>query len=323
MGICGVDCNACKLEEHCGGCSLCEASICKRYCGYCEAVCPNRYNDTSYCNSMLNNINFDFKLCSNEKIDIPNFVPGISDKIKMELPFIAVDGDSYLNSNGRHVTKRFVNGYKFAVGTNVDTKVLLHFYIKDKKLNGFWNNRYELYKSLRDFDAVISPNFSVYEDAPRMDHMYNIIRSVTTYNEMIRYGIKAIPDISYYNLNDLDKWCKEINNSKVNTVSFSFQIVDVRLRASNNWKNNIAAFRYLCKNINRKLKIIIIGISSLSRYRFIKEASLGHKLILVSHSPYIQSRRGILSDGGIKNLSLDINEILEKNLFYYKTMCDE
>ena len=81
--------------------------------------------------------------------------------------------------------------------------------------------------------AVIAPNFSVYEDTPRVEHLYNIRRSIIIYNELIDYGINAIPDISWYNINDLDFWIEKLNNSECSIIAFSFQVVDVRLKASN------------------------------------------------------------------------------------------
>ena len=82
------------------------------------------------------------------------------------------------------------------------------------------------------FAAVIAPNYSVYEDASRVDHMYNIKRSMIVYNELVENGIPAVPDVSWYNKSDIDRWCKEINRRNIKVVAFSFQVCETARRES-------------------------------------------------------------------------------------------
>jgi hypothetical protein len=325
MGICGANCESCKIKNECNGCSMCEASICKKYCCYCDALCPNRYGNAKYSFEILNSLNSNYKLNGNKKIWLPKFIPGLPDKINVDidLPLVALDGDKFLSSDGRNIAKRFTEvGIHEAMGLKPESKVLLHFYIKDRKLNGLWLNRKELYKKLKQFNfyGIISPNFSVYEDAPRMDHLYNIKKNIQVYNEMIENNLPTIPDVNYYSVHDLKRWCHEINKSNIRTVSFSLQVVDVRLKASNTWKHYIAGLRYFRRNTSPEVNIIIPGISSHRRYSNLKEAAAGHDISIISKTPYLQSTKGILSETGKKMSNLSKSELFILNFKYYNEL---
>ena len=78
-------------------------------------------------------------------------------------------------------------------------------------------NRKDLYKQLKKqkFKAIITPNFSLYEDAPRSEHLYNIQRAKKVYNEMRNEKLPAILDIIWQTNEDLEFWINEINKSDI------------------------------------------------------------------------------------------------------------
>lgn len=55
---------------------------------------------------------------------------------------------------------------------------IVEFYVKDRVLECFWSNRYFIYNQLKNMNlsGIITPNFSLYEDDPRIEHLYNIQR---------------------------------------------------------------------------------------------------------------------------------------------------
>ena len=104
--------------------------------------------------------------------------------------------------NGEKINNSYTkDGYASALNIDPKTKAVLEFYVKDRTLEGFWDKRKSIYPVLKEmgFIAVIAPNYSVYEDAPRVDHMYNIKRSMIVYNELVENEIPAVPDVSWYN----------------------------------------------------------------------------------------------------------------------------
>lgn len=321
--LCKKDCENCINVKRCGGCSFCEACICDNKCNICGTVCMKRGKAVVYANNIIKNRS---ELLQNKKIRLPKHIPIIPDKLKTELSLnrvkmIGVHGGVALSQNGTGIRKIYkTNGFKKALNINEDCKGILQFYVKDRTLEGIWKSRTQLYEEIKQqgFEAVIAPNFSLYEDAPRIEHLFNIERSMTIYNELIQFGINAIPDIAWYNINDLDFWIEKINKSKCNIIAFSFQVVDVRLKASNLWKHYLAGFKYLCNNINHEIKVIIIGVNSESRMSEIKNAIQRNiSLHVLNQSAYVQSQRGMYSNGRVKDLNTPKNLLLDKNIEYF------
>lgn len=318
--ICHRSCETCNMQLHCQGCSYCEMPMCKKDCYQCFSLCPSRGGSFAYLKEIGGG---EVQLLKNDRHDLPNHVPILPDRLTEKLfvnDVIGVHSGTMFSSNGEKINPRFKNKTLHQVlNIKNDVEGVLEFYIKDRALEGFWDKREEIYPELKKFKwrAIIAPNFSVYEDAPRVDHLYNMKRTSITYNEMIQNDLPAVPDISWYNQIDLDQWIREINNNSIQTIAFSFQVVDVRLKASNIWKHYLMGFKYLCQRIG-DVQIVVAGVVSPDRLKAIGKAASGKKLIVLNQTAYLQSRRGIYSHTGYKapeNLSK--NQILMENLSYY------
>lgn len=329
--LCERDCSLCDLKDTCGGCSLCEASLCNNNCSMCFSICPKRKGSFEYIRSIGGE---DLMLLSNKHLkdlSLPIHIPILPDRLKNKLNFnlvqvVGVHGGNMLSSNGEGVRKSYLNnGYKKALNLDKNIEGVLEFYVKDRTLEGFWDKRYEIYPVIRamEFSVVISPNFSVYDDSSRIDHICNIKRSSIVYNEMIQEGINAVPDISWYNTNDLKRWTLAINKYNIKLISFSFQVVGVNLKASTLWKQYLPGFRYLCKNIPKDVGIIIAGIVSKKRIREVINALDGQKIYVLNQSSYIQSRRGTVSETREQNRSIPLNKLLINNITYFNNVYEK
>lgn len=323
MGICNRDCNKCNLKLHCQGCSYCEMIYCKEDCNECLSLCPKRGGSFAYLKKLGGGEVF---LEKNPPIDLPHHIPILKDRLTEPLNLgnvIGIHASSMFSNNGESITRGYLErGLTRALNTQNEIEGVLQFYVKDRTLEGFWDERKYIYTDLKLFNwrAIISPNFSVYEDAPRIDHLYNMKRTSIVYNELIQKGFPAIPDISWYNQIDLDQWIREIKKNNIKTVAFSFQVVDVRLKASNIWKHYLMGYKYMCLRIPEDVATVIIGIISPRRLEAVRKAAgPNRKLIILNQTAYLQSRRGILSEGEkkIPKEEMSKNEILKLNVKYY------
>lgn len=321
-GICRRDCSRCTYQSSCGECSLCEASICNKQCNKCIALCFERRGAKEYFDSQGGP---EFRINGNTKINLPVHIPVVPDRMKTRpqlksLPVVAIHGGNMFSRNGERINKSYLaHGYVTALNLDPNTRAILEFYVKDITLEGFWDKRGKIYSDLRsmNFEAVISPNFSVYEDAPRVDHLYNMKRSAVVYNELLDAGISAIPDISWYCRKDLDRWCDEIIKNDIKAVSFSFQAVDVGIKAANIWMFYLLGFRYLCQILNKDIDIIIVGITSPFKLFEVFKASRGQRIHILNQSAYVQSRRGMLSGTREQDREKTFDELFQLNIDYY------
>ena len=322
-GLCSKCCSKCVEKSICGGCSLCEASICSKKCSNCMVLCAKRPESIPYINSIGGT---GLVLKANKEIKLNSYhIPVLPDRMintpKYEvMPIIALHAGNMFATNGEKINKSYLEkGYRKALNIDKRTEAIIEFYVKDRTLEGFWDKRKGIYEELKRMNvkAVITPNFSVYEDVPRIDHLYNIKRSTIVYNEMIDEGINAIPDIVWYTKEDLDRWQEAINRSDIRVIAFSFQVVGVQLKASNIWQSYLTGFRYICKKINRNIKIITIGVSSTERIEKIFKAANGHELYILNQAAYVQSRRGVVSEGRLRDITTSRDVLLEKNVLYF------
>jgi len=322
MSLCKRNCKAnCLYYKECGGCSLCEASLCSKNCNACFALCFQRKG----IDSLLKDLNSTIK--TNTFINLPYHIPILPDplrKIPDELNrTIAVHGGNMFSRKGEHIYKKYrEKGFQEALKIPSDIEGILEFYVKDRTLEGFWDKRKTIYPNLKNinFKAVIAPNFSVYEDAPRIDHLYNMKRSRTVYNELLDYGINSIPDISWYNRQDLEWWANEITHKNIKLIAFSFQVVDVGLKTSNIWRFNLLGFRYLCQNIPSDVHIIVAGVVSPFRVYEVISASGGRKIHILNQSAFVQSRRGVLSENRQSCPELSFDDLFKRNLEYFNNL---
>ena len=326
ISLCGRDCTNCtiKKEKMCNGCSMCDVSLCK--CGEkrkrCMVICPNKFGSFT----LVKNTILKEPLMGNKSLNLPIYIPVMPDKIKKDFNFkankniIAVHGEFFLNAGGYKITGVYNHGFRAALNLKEDLSGILEFYIKDRTLEGFWDNRKYIYKDLKrqDFLGIIAPNFSVYEDAPRLEHIYNIQRSKRVYNEMIIEGLPAIPDVSWYSKEDLELWIKEIKTNNIKTIAFSFMNVDTRLKASNSWKHYLLGFKILDFKMPKDVQIIVIGISSIQRVEEILKISKDRKISFMHQAAWVNSRNGV-SVKAKKQLDMTISKdtIFQNNLNFY------
>ena len=327
--LCGIrNCNKCikKLDGSCSGCSLCDVAFCRcsrEKLNRCLVRCPRKLG-------IFNNIKIikeDNILLENSFYELPGYIPIMPDKVRYNFDFskvnntVGIHGEFLLSANGENISNIYkMRGYKRTLNLPEDVEGIVEFYIKDRALEGFWNNRKELYKKLKElkFKAIITPNFSLYEDAPRSEHLYNIQRTKRVYNEMIQEGLPVILDIIWATNEDLEFWIKEINRSNIKTIAFSFMNVDTRLKASNAWRHYLLGYKILISKISLDIEIIIAGISSVERVKEIKKISGDRKVSIMHQAAWVNSRKGFSSkDKKQLERRISKDEIFQMNLDFY------
>lgn len=90
--------------------------------------------------------------------------------------------------------------------TAQDKSVGVHFYIDDYQFERVWNNPIMYVDILKEFDCVITPDFSLYLDMPIAMKIWNTYRNRLIGQIMYDCGIKVIPNVSWAE-EDTFKFC--------------------------------------------------------------------------------------------------------------------
>lgn len=79
------------------------------------------------------------------------------------------------------------------VKTSEDFGATVHFYIDDYQFERVWNNPHDNIERLRNFAAVMTPNFSIYRDMPEAIKIWNTYRARLLGQIMQDCGLIVIP----------------------------------------------------------------------------------------------------------------------------------
>lgn len=108
-----------------------------------------------------------------------------------------------------HIPKDLL-GFNYAK-TSKDFQKGIHFYIDDYQFERIWSAPHDYMDILKQFDCVLTPDFSLYTEMPLPMQMWNVYRSKMVGQIMQDYGITVIPTL---------QWCKE------NTYPFAFDGIE-------------------------------------------------------------------------------------------------
>lgn len=73
----------------------------------------------------------------------------------------------------------------------------IHFYVDDYQFERIWNDPHKYIDVLRDFDCVLTPDFSLYLDMPISMKIWNVFRSRLIGQMMQDEGLTVIPTVSW------------------------------------------------------------------------------------------------------------------------------
>jgi len=76
----------------------------------------------------------------------------------------------------------------------------VHFYIDDYQFERLWNNPEKYLPILRRFQCVISPDYSMFVDAPKIVNIWNVYRNRLISHWLQQNDIKVIPSVSWGNV---------------------------------------------------------------------------------------------------------------------------
>lgn len=129
-------------------------------------------------------------------------------------------------------------GFNYAK-TNEQKNVGVHFYLDDYQLERLWNKPESYVDILKQYDCILSPDFSLYLDMPMPMKIWNTYRSRQLGHYYQEQGIKVMPSISWAEKETFDFAFKGI--PKGSMVSISTIGVKRNNKALKIWQDGVTA----------------------------------------------------------------------------------
>ena len=138
-------------------------------------------------------------------------------------------------NNDKYIPENLI-GFNYAK-TNKEKNVGIHFYLDDYQFERVWNKPEEYIDILKQYECILSPDFSLYLDMPMPMKIWNIYRSRQIGQYYQQQGIKVIPTLSWAEKETFDFCFEGIPQGSI--VSISTIGVKQNKEALKIWKNGV------------------------------------------------------------------------------------
>lgn len=138
-------------------------------------------------------------------------------------------------NNDNYIPEKLI-GFNYAK-TSQNKQTGIHFYLDDYQFERVWNKPEEYVELLKQYECILSPDFSLYTDMPLPMKIWNIYRSRLIGQYYQNKGIKVIPTISWAEEKTFDFCFEGIPQGSV--VSISTIGVKRNTEAFEIWKRGV------------------------------------------------------------------------------------
>lgn len=195
------------------------------------------------------------------------------------------------NATGRFPTRQAMLDY-FKLGR--DTTVILTGTDVDASLERWWKlpDRESVLKGIKDHGVrlITAPNFSLFDDVPRHDNMYNMKRIALACLEIQRCGIPCALHLNARTDRDWERWVEFLNtHPEINHVAFEFG-TGAGTKSRMGWY--VEKLVALARAVDRPLHLVVRG--GLSEVGVVADAFDGVTVIETNAFMRAQKRRRAL-----------------------------
>lgn len=136
--------------------------------------------------------------------------------------------------------------------TNPESKIC-HFYIDDYQFERYWRDPEKYIEILKQFNAVIGADFSMYSNLPKAQQIYNCWRSKVLMAYWQHQGINVIPNIQWSDESSFEYCFDGIEPGGIVAIS------STGCNGKDTRKIFMKGFRAMDKSLHPK-KIILVGV---------------------------------------------------------------
>lgn len=341
------DCSICPLwadnpaavEPICSGCNTdCSYCGCARAenevaggCGQCSVRCGSRVDIGAWMADVGGTLTFD-------DIDLggftwpdplPRFVPMLDAVATAREVAPALRWPAYgiglrrvfLPGSHRIADAFTAQPAREALGVGADQLTVLVGYGEDPLVEAWWSKRRAggLLGAVAamGWDLVLTPNFSMYGNQPRTEHLLNFRRNLLVAAELAELGVPAVPNLYWYRLEDLERIAAWIADTAPTAVATNCQT----FRADDVWDTMVVpGLTYLAAVLNDlgvPTKVVLTGLSRAERIH-VAAGLLGERLMVVSQNPIQYARHGaVMTDRGRVDVHAGVADAFAANVRHY------
>jgi hypothetical protein len=141
------------------------------------------------------------------------------------------------------------------------------------------------------WDLVLAPNFSMYGNQPRTEHLLNFRRNLLIAAELAGDGVPAVPNLYWFRLEDLDGIVSWVGDTHPVAVAINLQT----FRTDPDWQSTaLPGLTYLAAGfaeVSPTTRVVLNGASRADRIGTLVEF-FGDRAVFVSQNPVQYARHG-------------------------------
>jgi hypothetical protein len=168
------------------------------------------------------------------------------------------------------------------------SQVVLNFFCPDAYLEPIWTMGPEFWNGpwLRQFDAIVAVNYSLYADDSSFEIMHSLKRTQVSAQEIHDAGLPVVPLLSYIDEEQLHDLLESYGSCGLHTVAVNMQVVSRKKRAFQ--MENVRLLRVVAEQTDWRL--FAHGVASAPVVAEL-QTLFGERLVTSNASPYFDVLR--------------------------------
>lgn len=349
----GCDCSVCPffagdpsrggrpgIEPVCSGssddCSYCGCARAEAVplpgvspCGQCSIRCGSRTDIAAWMADVGGTLLFDDLVLETQlPAALPRFIPQVDGHdvagfdSDLAWPAYGVGLRRVFSADSHRIYPKFAGVRAHdALGLGTDQLAVLVGYGEDPLVERVWTDRHRLIGEFAEqgWDLVLAPNFSMYANQPRTEHLLNFRRNLLIAAEMAAAGIPAVPNVYWFRKEDLDRVIAWVDDVAPVAIATNLQT----FRTEADWElMAMPGLTYLAQHLPVEVAYIVTGSSRADRIATLLEL-FGPRLHLVSQNPQQYARHGaVMTPAGRVERRARTPDLFAANVRYYAGLLD-
>ncbi|MEX5636680.1 DUF4417 domain-containing protein [Parafrankia sp. FMc2] len=262
-------------------------------CHTCPIRCGSRTDIAAWMADVGGTLTFDDIVISGQlPSGLPRYIPQVDGSAiadfdaELAWPAYAVGLRRVFSPDTFTVYPKFAaaSGAHDALGLRPGQRAVLVGYGTDPLVEAFWSRRRvaRLVEQIaaQRWDLVLAPNYSLYQNQPRTEHLINFRRNLMIAAEFGAAGVTAAPNLYWMRLEDLDRYLGWLADVTPPAVAINLQT----FRQASSWETYaLPGLAYLAAALPPSLPVILTGTSRVDRITTLA-GLFGDRLILVSQN---------------------------------------